>query len=60
MANAQETRKKILEYFEKNHWSIPDVAVALNITEQYLRKILNNPNDHIKQLTDIIAHYRIR
>ena len=41
MANAQETRQKILDHFKANGWSIPDVASALNITEQYLRKILN-------------------
>lgn len=60
MANAEETSKKILAHFDSKGWSIPDVAVALNITEQYLRKILNNPEDHWRQLTDIISRYRIR
>lgn len=60
MANAQEAKKKILNHFEKNDWSIPDVASALNVTEQYLRKILNNPEDHWKQITDIISRYKIR
>lgn len=60
MANAQETRKKILDHFEENGWDIPDVATALNISEQYLRKILNNPEKHFKQMTNIIAKYKIR
>lgn len=60
MANAQETSKKILEHFKSNGWSIPDVASALNITEQYLRRILNNPDDHWKQITDIVSRYKIR
>ena len=60
MANANETKQKILSHFEKNGWTIPDVAVALNITEQYLRRILNNPDDHLKQMTDIISYYKIR
>lgn len=60
MANAIETREKILAHFEKNGWSIPDVAVALNITEQYLRRILNNPEEHFKQMTNIISKYKIR
>lgn len=60
MADAQETKRKILNHFEKNDWSIPDVASAMNITEQYLRKILNNPDDHWRQITDIIAKYKIR
>lgn len=60
MAKVQETKKKILDHFEKNGWEIPDVASALGITEQYLRKILNNPEKHLKQLTDIIAYYKIR
>lgn len=60
MANAQETKQKILNHFKENDWSIPDVASAMTITEQYLRKILNNPDDHWKQITDIIAKYKIR
>ena len=60
MANIQETRQKILNHFEKNQWEIPDVASALGITEQYLRKILNNPEKHLKRMTDIIAYYKIR
>ncbi|EGO9796267.1 TPA: hypothetical protein KL288_001669 [Enterococcus faecalis] len=60
MANIQETRQKILNHFEKNQWEIPDVASALGITEQYLRKILNNPEKHLKQMTDIISYYKIR
>lgn len=60
MANAQETSQKILRFFKDKGWTIPDVAVALNVSEQYLRKILNNPNEHMKQLTDIIAYYKIR
>ena len=40
MADMQETRQKVLEHFAKNDWDIPDVASALNISEQYLRKIL--------------------
>ena len=38
-----------MNHFEKNQWEIPDVASALGITEQYLRKILNNPE---KQTND--------
>lgn len=60
MTNANETSRKILAHFDSKGWKIPDVAVALNITEQYLRKILNNPCDHLKQLTDIISYYKIR
>lgn len=60
MANIQETRQKILDHFEKHNWDIPDVASALGITEQYLRKILNNPDKHLKQMTDIISYYKIR
>lgn len=60
VADAQETKQKILNHFKENDWSIPDVASAMNITEQYLRKILNNPNDHWKQITNIIAKYKIR
>ncbi|WP_122646692.1 hypothetical protein [Enterococcus mediterraneensis] len=60
MANIQDTRQKILDHFEKNGWDIPDVASALGITEQYLRKILNNPEKHLKQMTDIISYYKIR
>lgn len=60
MAKVEETKQKILEHFEKNGWEIPDVASALGITEQYLRKILNNPEKHLKQLTDIISYYKIR
>lgn len=40
MANIQETKQKVLDHFEKNGWDIPDVASALGITEQYLRKNL--------------------
>lgn len=60
MANTEDTRKKILEHFKTNGWDIPDVASALGITEQYLRKILNNPDKHLKQMTDIISYYKIR
>ncbi|WP_086348058.1 hypothetical protein [Candidatus Enterococcus clewellii] len=60
MANTQETQQKILAHFRKNGWDIPDVASALGITEQYLRKILNNPDKHLKQMTDIISYYKIR
>lgn len=60
MAKVEETKQKILDHFEKNGWEIPDVASALGITEQYLRKILNNPKKHLKQLTDIISYYKIR
>lgn len=60
MANIQDTKQKILDHFEKNGWELPDVASALGITEQYLRKILNNPDKHLKQMTDIISYYRIR
>lgn len=60
MANVQEVKKKILDHFEKNGWEIRDVSTALGVSEQYLRKILNNPEKHIKQLTDIISYYKIR
>ena len=60
MAKVEETKQKILDHFEKNGWEIPDVASTLGITEQYLRKILNNPEKHLKQLTDIISYYKIR
>ncbi|MGX7195481.1 helix-turn-helix domain-containing protein [Enterococcus olivae] len=60
MAKVQETRQKILDHFEKNGWEIPDVASALGVTEQYLRRILANPEKHLKQLTDIISYYKIR
>lgn len=60
MADIQETRQKILDHFAKNGWDIPDVASALGITEQYLRKILKTPDKHLKQMTDIIAYYKIR
>lgn len=54
------TRDKILQHFESKGWEIPDVASALNISEQYLRKILNDPEKHLKQITDIISYYKIR
>lgn len=60
MAKIQETRQKILNHFEKNGWDIPDVASALGVTEQYLRRILKYPEKHLKQLTDIISYYKIR
>lgn len=60
MANVQMTRDKILRHFELKGWEIPDVASALNISEQYLRKILNDPERHLKQITDIISYYKIR
>lgn len=60
MADIQGTQQKILNHFQKNGWDIPDVASALGITEQYLRKILNNPDKHLKQMTDIISYYKIR
>lgn len=60
MANIQESKQKVLDYFELNGWDIPDVASALGITEQYLRKILKHPDKHLKQMTDIIAYYKIR
>ncbi|MHC5373598.1 hypothetical protein ACYSNU_07325 [Enterococcus sp. LJL120] len=60
MANIMETKEKILKHFEKNNWDIPDVASALGISEQYLRRILNAPDKHLKQMTDIIAYYKIR
>lgn len=60
MAKIDETCKKILDHFEKNGWDIPDVASALGISEQYLRKILKYPEKHLKQLTDIVAYYKIR
>lgn len=60
MANAQEAKQKILNHFKENGWEIRDVATALGITEQYLRKILNNPSEHLKQVTDIISYYKIR
>lgn len=60
MANIQETKQKILNHFDKNGWEITDVASAVGITEQYLRRILNNPDKHLKQMTDIISYYKIR
>ncbi|MDT2661065.1 hypothetical protein P7E02_14390 [Enterococcus hulanensis] len=60
MAKIQETKQKILDHFQKNGWDIPDVASALGISEQYLRQILNKPEKHLKQMTDIIAYYKIR
>lgn len=60
MADANKTKEKILQHFEENNWEIPDVATALNVTESYLRKIFNNPDKHMKQMTDIIAKYKIR
>ncbi len=60
MANAQETAKKIMAHFDSKGWSIPDVASAMNISEQYLRKILKNPDDHWEQITNIISKYTIR
>ena len=60
MANVQMTRDKILQHFKSKGWEIPDVASALNISEQYLRKILNDPEKHLKQITDIISYYKIR
>lgn len=60
MANIQETKQKVLDHFDKNGWDIPDVASALGISEQYLRKILSNPDKHLKQITDIISYYKIR
>ena len=49
MANAQAVKEKILNHFKKNGWEIRDVSTALGVSEQYLRKILNNPENHIKQ-----------
>lgn len=49
-----------MDYFEGKGWLIPDVASAMNISEQYLRKILNNPEQHPEQITNIIARYKIR
>ena len=60
MANAETAKQKILKHFEKSNWKVPDVAVALGVTEQYLRKILDNPEKHVKQMTDIISYYKIR
>ncbi|WP_142425141.1 hypothetical protein [Enterococcus casseliflavus] len=60
MATSKETVQKIMDYFNEKGWLIPDVASALNISEQYLRKILNNPERHPEQITNIIAHYKIR
>lgn len=60
MATSKETAKKILDYFDARGWSVPDVASALNVSEQYLRRVLNNPEQHPKQITDIIAYYKIR
>lgn len=60
MATSKETVQKILDYFNAQGWLIPDVASALNVSEQYLRRVLNNPEQHPKQITDIIAHYKIR
>lgn len=60
MAKVEETKQKILNHFAANGWDIPDVASALGISEQYLRRILNNPDKHLKQMTDIISYYKIR
>lgn len=60
MANMQETSRKILEHFKEKGWEIPDVASALGVSEQYLRRVLNNPEQHLKQITDIISYYKIR
>lgn len=60
MATSKETVQKILDYFDTQGWLIPDVASALNVSEQYLRRVLNNPEKHPKQITNIIAHYKIR
>lgn len=60
MAISKETVQRILSYFDERGWSIPDVASALDVSEQYLRRVLNNPEQHPKQITDIIAHYKIR
>lgn len=60
MATSKETVQKILDYFNTQGWLIPDVASALNVSEQYLRRVLNNPEKHPKQITNIIAHYKIR
>ncbi|MRI73379.1 hypothetical protein FDP51_04990 [Enterococcus mundtii] len=60
MAISKETVQRILSYFDGRGWSIPDVASALDVSEQYLRRVLNNPEQHPKQITDIIAHYKIR
>ncbi|MEQ7216778.1 hypothetical protein ABQD61_12910 [Enterococcus asini] len=60
MANMQETSKKILDHFKEKGWEIPDVASALGVSEQYLRRVLNNPEQHLKQITDIISYYKIR
>jgi len=60
MGKIEETRQKILNHFSTNGWDIPDVASALGISEQYLRRILNNPDKHLKQMTDIISRYKIR
>ncbi len=60
MATSKETVQKILDYFNTQGWLIPDVASALNVSEQYLRRVLNNPEKHLKQITNIIAHYKIR
>ena len=54
LAKIEETRQKILDHFEKNQWEIPDVANALGITEQYLRKILNNPENRSPSLPPIL------
>ena len=60
MATSKETVQRIMNYFEGKGWLIPDVAIAMNISEQYLRKILNNPEQHPEQITNIIARYKIR
>ncbi|WP_270790062.1 helix-turn-helix domain-containing protein [Enterococcus diestrammenae] len=60
MANVQDAKKRILQHFDSKGWEIPDVASALGISEQYLRRILNKPEEHLKQITDIISYYKIR
>ena len=60
MANSLAVKEKLLNHFKKNGREIRDVSTALGVSEQYLRKILNNPEKHIKQLTDIISYYKIR
>ncbi|WP_165004679.1 MULTISPECIES: helix-turn-helix domain-containing protein [unclassified Enterococcus] len=60
MANEEKVRQKILDHFKEKGWGIPDVASALTISEQYLRKILNNPGKYPEQITEIIARYKIR
>ncbi|MEB5733446.1 hypothetical protein [Enterococcus hirae] len=60
MATSKETVQKILNYFDAQGWLIPDVASALDVSEQYLRRVLKNPEQHPKQITNIIAYYKIR